>query len=336
MTEWYYADAAQQRHGPMPADAVKQRFERGELGLTTLVWRDGLSEWRALGDFVDELGLGQAPSPLPAAPVAEDADVDTATPAAAASAEPGLEPGAGAATQPLPSAWTSPAPATDSAYTPYAAPAAALAPDTNFVAGGEVVQAGFWKRTAAYLIDGMLIGIVAQVVQVIVMIGFFGFSGLAGAGAAPDFATAGGIVMLLLIYLLPLAISALYFGAFHASASQATLGKMAIGIKVVRSDGSRITLGRGIGRYFGFMLSSITLGIGFLMAAFTERKQALHDMLCDTLVVDKWAFTNHPEWQQRQLGTVTIVILSLFGVLMVGVVLLLVVLIGVAASGNWH
>jgi len=55
-------------------------------------------------------------------------------------------------------------------------------------------------------------------------------------------------------------------------------------------------------------------------------------MICDTLVVDKWAFTDHPEWQQRGLGTVTIVILSLFGVLvLVGTVALLAV-IGIAAS----
>ena len=88
------------------------------------------------------------------------------------------------------------------------------------------------------------------------------------------------------------------------------------GIKVVRSDGSRISVARGVGRYFATFLSTLILGIGFLMAAFTERKQALHDMVCDTLVVDKWAFTAHPEWQKRELGTVTVVILALFGVLM--------------------
>ena len=79
------------------------------------------------------------------------------------------------------------------------------------------------------------------------------------------------------------------------------------------SNGERITIARGIGRYFAAMLSGLILCIGYLMAAFTERKQSLHDMICDTLVVDKWAFTDHPEWQQRGLGTVTIVILALFG-----------------------
>lgn len=311
MSEWYYADAAQQRHGPMPADELQQRFQRGEVGLTTLVWRDGLSEWHPLADVVDELGLTQA------APALVPADAVEAPPAPPAQA--------------LPAAWAAPDAA---AHSPYAAPAAAVGEEPRFVGGGEVVQAGFWKRTAAYLIDGMLIGIVSQVIQLVLMLGFFGFSSL-GSGS-PDFSTPGGIVMLALVYLMPMAMSALYFGLFHASTKQATLGKMAVGIKVVRTDGSRISVGRGIGRYFGFLLSSLTIFIGFLMAAFTERKQALHDMLCDTLVVDKWAYTDHPEWQQRKLGTVTVVILSLFGVLMVVVLLVVLLLIGVAASGNWH
>lgn len=312
MSEWYYADAAQQRHGPMPADELQQRFQRGEVGLTTLVWRDGLSEWHPLADFVDELGLTQAPAALPPS---DSAEAPPASPA-----------------QALPAAWASPD-ASAAAPSPYAAPAATLGEEPRFVAGGEVVQAGFWKRTAAYLIDGMLVGMVAQVIQFAIMLGFFGFSSL---GGSPDFSTPGGIIMLVLVYLVPLAMSALYFGLFHASTKQATLGKMAVGIKVVRTDGSRISVGRGIGRYFGFLLSSLTIFIGFLMAAFTERKQALHDMLCDTLVVDKWAYTDHPEWQQRKLGTVTVVILSLFGVLMVGVLLVVLLLIGVAASGDWH
>ncbi|MCC8445964.1 RDD family protein [Xanthomonas translucens] len=313
MSEWYYADAAQQRHGPMPDEQLQQRFQRGEVDLTTLVWRDGLSQWHPLADVVDELGLTQAQA-------ASAADAAAAAPRAADA-------------QAVPSAWTTPD-AAAATHSPYAAPAATLGEEPRFVGDGEVVQAGFWKRTAAYLIDGMLIGIVSQVMQLVLMLGFFGFSSL-GSGS-PDFSTPGGIVMLVLVYLLPMAMSALYFGLFHASTKQATLGKMAIGIKVVRTDGSRISVGRGVGRYFGFLLSSLTLFIGFLMAAFTERKQALHDMLCDTLVVDKWAYTDHPQWQQRKLGTVTVVILSLFGVLMVVVLLVVLLLIGVAASGSWH
>ncbi|UYC12815.1 RDD family protein [Xanthomonas sp. CFBP 8445] len=315
MTEWYYADAAQQRHGPLAAADLQQRFQRSEIGLSTLVWREGLSEWRTLAEFVDELGLAQAPPPAPAlAPMEVGGEVPPPAPTPA-----------------VPDAWASPAP--PAVASPYAAPSAVLDGGARVVGGGEVVQAGFWKRVAAYLIDAFLVGMVANVIQFVVLLGFMGVSGV---GNQPNFTSAAGIVMLLLMYLMPIAISALYYGLFHASTKQATLGKMAVGIKVVRTDGSRITVARGVGRYFGFMLSSLTLGIGLLMAAFTERKQALHDMLCDTLVVDKWAYTDHPEWQQRKLGTVTVVILSLFGLLMAGVVLLVALAIGMAAKGGWH
>ena len=69
------------------------------------------------------------------------------------------------------------------------------------------------------------------------------------------------------------------------------------------------------------------------MAAFTERKQGLHDMLCDTLVVDKWAFTEHPEWQQRNLGTVTTVILALVGLLIAVFGVVILGAIGLAVRG---
>src|SRR3546814_1500810 len=79
---------------------------------------------------------------------------------------------------------------------------------------------------------------------------------------------------------------------------------MAIGIKVVRSDGPGCGFWRGFARYFASILSAILLCIGYLMVAFTERKQALHDMICDTVVVDQWAFTAHPDQQREELGTV--------------------------------
>src|SRR3546814_4597041 len=85
---------------------------------------------------------------------------------------------------------------------------------------------------------------------------------------------------------------------------------MAIGIKVVRSDGPGCGFWRGFARYFASILSAILLCIGYLMVAFTERKQALHDMICDTVVVDQWAFTAHPDQQRVELGTVAWVVLG--------------------------
>jgi uncharacterized RDD family membrane protein YckC len=73
----------------------------------------------------------------------------------------------------------------------------------------------------------------------------------------------------------------------ESSSSQATIGKMLMGIKVTDMDGKRITFGRASGRFFGKVLSKLILYIGFIMAAFTEKKQGLHDILAETLVLNK-------------------------------------------------
>jgi uncharacterized RDD family membrane protein YckC len=134
------------------------------------------------------------------------------------------------------------------------------------------------------------------------------------------------------VQILSMLIGACYFGWMYSSSHQASLGKMAVGIKVVRSDGSAIGFWRGFARYFAMIPSALILMIGYLMAAFTERKQALHDMICDTLVVDKHAYTEHPEWQREELDAVTIVILVLAGLFALGLVAM-IGLAGVALLG---
>src|SRR5690606_28823628 len=92
-----------------------------------------------------------------------------------------------------------------------------------------------------------------------------------------------GATFIVGVYLLPFLAQAAYFSWMHASASQATLGKMAVGIKVVRVNGEAISLGRSIGRFCAnFFLHLFTCGVATLVSAFTtgltERKQSLHDM----------------------------------------------------------
>jgi Tfp pilus assembly major pilin PilA len=92
--------------------------------------------------------------------------------------------------------------------------------------------------------------------------------------------------------LVNIVIACAYYAGFHSSSWQATPGKKAFGIKVTDYEGGRIGLGRAIGRYFATWLSFIVLGVGFLMAAFTQKRQALHDMICSTLVVNRGALPN--------------------------------------------
>lgn len=131
------------------------------------------------------------------------------------------------------------------------------------------LYAGFWRRFAAHWLDLIIVYILMFVVGIVL-----GFAGAAIGAAA-------GIVSPFVI----LATVWLYFALMHSSARQATLGKMAFGIKVTDAQGERISFLRATGRYFSTWVSSFLLAIGYLMAAFTSRKQALHDMMAGTLVV---------------------------------------------------
>jgi uncharacterized RDD family membrane protein YckC len=139
--------------------------------------------------------------------------------------------------------------------------------------------AGFWKRFAAFIIDMILllalgfgIGVVIGIVLAITM----------GPGRAQDAIDSHA----LLFNLLGIIINWLYYALLESSESQATIGKRAMHIKVVDEEGYRISFARATGRYFAKILSAIILLIGFIMAAFTPRKQALHDYLAHTLVVN--------------------------------------------------
>lgn len=316
MTQWYYVDAGQQRHGPVDGSAVADLFRAGTLNRASLVWREGMEQWTALVNVAPELRLDMTP-PSPPTPEAADAPVAPAVEAERpltgravfTASEPSyIQPDTGAAVSPGDSPYT--APRADIGIGTYGRP----------VADGHVVYAGFWKRVAASIIDSFAIGIPVGIIAAIL-------GGLAGGGFG-NLETFNA-VQTLSSYLL----GAIAFAWFHSSAGLlATPGKLAIGIKVVRTDGDKITFLRGFGRYWAYILSSLLLFIGLIMAAFTERKQGLHDLMCDTLVVDKWAFTSQPERQREELGTVTIVVLALFGLLLVGVVILAIV--GVAALAS--
>lgn len=128
-----------------------------------------------------------------------------------------------------------------------------------------VSYAGFWKRVAASLIDGIICAIAGGMAG--------GILAVIGAGRVAPLAG--------------LLIGWLYSALMESSPSQATFGKMALGIVVTDLNGERISFGRATGRHFGKILSGITLCIGYLMVAFTERKQGLHDMVASTLVIDK-------------------------------------------------
>ncbi len=296
MSVWYYADRNRNRQGPVESTALARLFRESRLQLDSLVWRDGLANWQPMGDFAAELGLlNEAGSTGFSLEPVESAASDGNSPAdfdraVFASHEPAA------------------------ASSPYAAPASLLTDGSPAAyAGGRVVYAGFWKRYAALFIDNMIVFVVTMVSVVATM----AVAGGVNAFTSQSTPTPGAIgILLLSVYGIPILFQAVYFTWMHASQRQATLGKMAVGIKVARSDGQPVMLGRSLGRWallFVIYLASCGLGtlVSGIWVAVSERKQALHDLACDTLVVDKWAFTAHPERQNEEVGSVTIVMIGL-------------------------
>ncbi|MBN2099699.1 MAG: RDD family protein [Dehalococcoidia bacterium] len=146
-----------------------------------------------------------------------------------------------------------------------------------------VEYAGFWKRFAAALIDGLLMG--AAYICSAFAIGFV-FAAIAGPEAEEmSDATANAIAWI--AWAGTMVLGWLYYALMESSAKQATLGKMALGIVVTDEEGHRVSFGRATGRYFSKIISGIILYIGYIMIAFTAKKQGLHDIITDCLVVVK-------------------------------------------------
>ncbi len=145
--------------------------------------------------------------------------------------------------------------------------------------------AGFWKRFVAYLLDQIIISIVGIfiIIPFLAMVGVSFFS--------QDFEVSEELIFTIItayfsFIILAVAAEWLYF-ALMESMKGATIGKMALGIIVTDLQGNRISFGRATGRYFGKIISSLTLCIGYIMAGFTQKKQALHDMIAGCLVINK-------------------------------------------------
>src|SRR3990172_6811270 len=138
--------------------------------------------------------------------------------------------------------------------------------DQAGVGAGAQQYGGFWIRFLAYVTDSAILFIASSVVIV----------------AATFLGDAGAFAGALMVFLLAL----LYWPLMQASARQATFGKQLLGLKVAHgSTGERISILRSFGRELGKIVSSAVFSLGFIIAGFTRRKQALHDLMALTVVV---------------------------------------------------
>ena len=121
-----------------------------------------------------------------------------------------------------------------------------------------VNYAGFWIRFVAYLIDGVVVMIPGMLII---------------SAGLPS--------------LLNLVLGLAYWIYFPSSEYMATPCKMALGLIITDEHGNRIGAGTAAVRYIGYIINAITVGIGFIMIGFTEKKRGLHDMIASTQVVYK-------------------------------------------------
>jgi len=153
--------------------------------------------------------------------------------------------------------------------------------------------AGFWQRFLALIIDSIIIGIARSIIVVPILAAI-------GLNFASEFENSeliesGDIFKLLgtviaaaaALSAISTVISVLYFSFMESSKYQASVGKLALGLIVTDMEGNRIDFGKALLRNIGKLVSAIILFIGYIMAAFTDKKQALHDMIASTLVIKK-------------------------------------------------
>jgi uncharacterized RDD family membrane protein YckC len=269
--KWYYAEGGRQV-GPVEESVLDELVRQGTVRDDTLVWREGMAAWQrhatVRGSSSTGSGNGSAVPPPP-----------VSAPASA--------PASGSDTRYC-SECGRPFPASQlTSYGDVSVCAQCQPAYTQRQSGATRHFGGFWIRFVAIIIDAIILGVVSVIIRIPLGLAMGGV-GL-GLGRNPDpsqvLAALPAILSLAGIsFVIQLAIS-LTYEVYFLSTRGATPGKMALGLKVTRADGSPVSAGLAAGRFFGKYLSFLTLCIGFIIAGFDREKRSLHDYICGTRVV---------------------------------------------------
>jgi uncharacterized RDD family membrane protein YckC len=147
--------------------------------------------------------------------------------------------------------------------------------------------AGFWIRFVALIIDGIILAVVGGIIGLPLRM-LLGVSAVSVAQSQDPSAVMAALPAMLgtigLSLLINLVVGVSY-DIWFVHNKGGTIGKLALGLQIIRLDGSRLSYGEAAGRYFAKILSAIILYIGFIMAGFDPEKRALHDRICNTLVI---------------------------------------------------
>jgi len=246
--QWYYAIGGE-RFGPVTHSELERLVQAGTIVADTLIWRQGMNEWQTLAAVraVNPAWFTERRQSTP--PALETPEADTA---------------------PL---LSTPELVTDRTPEPEA-----------------LVYAGFWSRFGAYVVDFFLWWMVWQIFVGIVGTAYFS-AAMAIAEHGPGYQPKPEELMVLVRFLgaacvIGLVWSIIYDAIFLLRFG-ATPGKLIFGLRVVQADGRPLGFMRVAARSMAKALTGLTLGIGFLVAAFDEQKRGLHDFICNMRVVKK-------------------------------------------------
>jgi uncharacterized RDD family membrane protein YckC len=256
---WYYADG-KRKAGPISEEELKSLVKSKKINMETLVWRQGMKDWKELGkivkqkensaqQFQETAATGQAVCSECGRTFPEEEMISFENAKVCASCKPVF-------IQKI---------------------------KEGVSVNGIMEYAGFWIRFGAIFIDGIILWAVQMFVYAV-----FGIITAAVMPSMPDkpsnpsFFIISQMIITLLSFVLSAAYDIWFVGRFGA-----TPGKMACKIKIVTADGGKVSYSRALGRYFAKWISSMILGIGFLMAAFDDEKRTLHDRICETRVIRK-------------------------------------------------
>lgn len=262
--QWYYA-VGDQRQGPVEHAEFERLVSSGTIRSDTLVWRQGMTEWQAYSAVVGAaaVGAGGGAGPL----------VDDGTEVCAVSGKryPRRE------MINYEGKWIG-AEHRDAYFQRLRE---GVAQPGEGPVPGPYGYGGFWRRFLAKFVDGIALWLVTAPLAVAMGVGMFGNMGRTNP-TGDDWAR---FVLIQVAYQVVALAIALTYEVFFIRKFDATPGKMALGVKLLRPDGTKLSVGRIIGRYFAHWINGLTLGIGYIMAGFDDEKRGLHDRICDTRVI---------------------------------------------------
>ena len=247
-----YYEVGDKQIGPIGKSELQSLVKAKKLNSKTMVWQEGMESWEELGVFVRNW---------------QSKDVQKDTQADQAPESNCSECGQAYAEEDM-------IRFQDSLVCAECKPMFVQKVKEGVSVAGAMDYAGFWIRTAAFVIDLFIIGIVNFVI--FVPLGIL----LPNSSENPMAVFSFLPVIMLLQYGIPAAYDTWFVGKYGA-----TPGKMACKLKIAVADGSKLSYLRALGRHFAKYLSGMILLIGYIMAAFDDQKRTLHDRICETRVV---------------------------------------------------